>query len=198
MAPIMKNGNDQRGHMLLVVLVLATTMTVFFSLALQPIATTAQRSKERALLYRGEHLATGIRRFYNQHGRFPFELEELLENEPRLIRQLYSDPMTETGGWTLVYLSPLDIQAIQGMNRVTQRVLGMEDRLESNSENVQAKPGLSANPDSVFTIKTQQITGVRSQSNEEGLTVRDDSRIYSDWLFSALPQNQTNTASGKL
>ena len=142
MAPMVKSETrtHKRGHMLLLAIVLATIMSVALALAMQPLATQKQRMKERELVYRGEHLARGIKQFFLKTGRFPFDLEELEEAEPRLVRQLYKDPMTEEGAWTLVYLSASDLNAVKGLNRAAQRVLGIEER-EVNSETVEMKMG---------------------------------------------------------
>lgn len=189
------NGNSpparasrHRGHMLLLAIVLATLMSVFLALAMQPIRTTSQRWRERELVYRGEHLAQGIRQFFLRNRRFPFSLEELLRQDPRSIRELYADPMTRESSWTLVYLTPTDMGGVQRLSSVARRILQGELE-ELNSENIDDKePGLGNPTDSVFSIKDRQITGIRSKSDEEGLRVYQDSRIYSDWLFSALPK----------
>lgn len=213
MVPFITNGNGlprrQRGHLLLAAMVMVTTLTIILAMTMQPLQTTRQRQLEAELIYRGEHLAEGIRRFYFQHGRFPFELEELIDNEPRLVRQIYADPMTEDGAWTLVYLSAFDRPRIAGMNpglnRASRRLAesaadATGDRAlandlartdEENSENEDLRtPGLSRNPDSVFDVNTRQITGLRSRSDTEGFMVRDDSSIYADWLFTAIPKQQ--------
>ena len=205
MAPTIMNGNSHnkskatcprtlrnRGHILLVAIVLAALMSIMMAMALAPVRTAKQRLLERELIYRGEHIADGIRRYYLKKGRFPFTLEELVENEPFFIRKLYADPMTKHGEWTLVYLTPLDRKGVQGLNILT-KYLNLADppETELNSENIdENQPGLSRDPNSVFQIKDQQITGIRSQSNEEGLTERGGSRIYGDWLFSAVPQRK--------
>ncbi len=190
MAPSTTNGNRARGHFLLVALVLVTLMSIMLAMTFQPLRTTHQRISEQELIYRGEHLAAGIRRFYLLKGRFPFSLDELIDEEPRLIRRLYADPMTEDGEWTLVYLNPVDREGVQGLDALA-RFLGVGQDPELNSENVDEKEaGLTRNRRSAFDIQDRQITGIRSKSDEEGFTVREESRLYSDWLFTALPRKQ--------
>ena len=125
-------------------------------------------------------------------------LDELIDEQPRYIRKLYKDPMTEEGEWTLVYLQPMDANALRGLDNLTLTLTGARD-LEANSENEEDKrAGLTRDPSSVFAIKDQQITGVRSKSDREGLTIREESRIYSDWLFSALPKPKQDEEGGLL
>lgn len=183
------NGSrqDSRGHMLLVAIVLATVMSVFLALAVRPLRTQTQRMKERQLVYRGRHIAQGIQRFYFKYKRFPFELEELIDSEPRFIRQLYPDPMTPDGSWDLVYLSPLDRSAIQQLNLPSSLTAAAENLGDRAQESKPTDPN-TAQANSVFAVKTQQITGIRSKSDRTGFMVIDDSRIYSDWLFTALPR----------
>lgn len=167
--------NGERGHVLVVAIVLAATMSVLLAMAIAPLRTQAQRTKEAELIYRGEHLAEGIRRFYFKFKRFPFDLEELVDSEPRMVRSLYPDPLSETGEWDLIYLTPKD----QSTVRVLQRMI--EPVAEEDGQ-----PGQDES--SVFAVKTRQITGIRPKSSETGLTVYQESQIYSDWEFTALPK----------
>ncbi len=178
-----------RGYMLLVAIVMVTVLSLVLAMTLVPIKTTATRMRERELVYRGEHIAAGIRRFYNKYGRFPYELDELIDQEPRFVRQVYKDPMAADGHWTLVFLSATDQSAIAGLDRALGRavsqVTGQEVETEVNSENAAER-----NPSSLFEPGRQQITGIRSSSDKEGLMVRDESTLYSDWLFTALPKKK--------
>ena len=178
--------SGKRGHILLIALVLATVSSILLGLAIQPIRTRQQRVKEQELIYRGEHLAEGIRRFYFKYRRFPYDLEELVEADPRLVRQLYSDPMNPDGEWVPVFLTKIDAAIARGMLRSLQGLVDAQSG-ERNTEN--NGPGLQ-DTGGVFDIKTQQITGIHSASEETGLAERNGSRIYSDWLFSALPQQE--------
>lgn len=179
--------------MLLVAIIAVTVLSLALSMAVQPLRTARQRMLEQELLYRGRHIADGIRRFYIKYGRFPYDLEEMADQEPRFLRKLYTDPMTESGEWTVVYLDPADLGGVKRLNSATRRLLqtvggeavgGIQESVtgeELNSENVPQSQ-------SVFQINNRQVTGIRSKSDEEGLTEFQDSRIYSDWLFSALPE----------
>lgn len=184
-----------KGHMLLVAIIAVTTLSLALSMAVQPLRTARQRMLEQELMYRGKHIADGIRRFYIKFGRFPTDLEELNEQKPRFLRKLYKDPMTDAGEWTLVYLDPTDLRGVKQLNRASRRLLETlgEDQVadvvaeERNSENTPENQ-------SAIQFNNQQITGIRSKSDEEGLTEYQDSRIYSDWLFSAIPEPETGSA----
>lgn len=186
-----------RGNMLLAAIVLVTIVTLILAMSMQPANTAKQRMLERELIYRGEHLAEGIRRFYNKYGRFPYELDELIDDDPRFVRKLYTDPMTEEGDWTLVYLTAQDTQAVKSLNaaqrRLTEAVTGESLPDEVNSENIDENP--QAGGSSLFNSRRQQITGLRSKSEVEGFMIRDDSSIHSDWLFTSLPKPKDDLGS---
>lgn len=184
---------NQRGHLLLVAIVLVTVISIALATVIQPIHTTSVRQKEALLLYRGEHMAAGIRRFYFDKGRFPFDLEELVDTQPRYVRRVYLDPMTEDGEWNLVYLQTGDQESIKDLDGLARTLLFGERTEETNSENLEEQEPGQRKPRGVFAIRDRQITGVRSKSDAEGFTVRGESRIYADWLFSALPDRKDQT-----
>lgn len=189
----MNGSKPQRAQFLLVAIVLVTVISVSLATVIQPIQTTRQRQKEQELIYRGQHLAEGIRQFYFKKGRFPFDLEELVDTDPRFVRRIYQDPMTKDGEWNLVYLNPNDVEQVKDLTSIARRLIYGERTEELNSENLEQQPqGITRNR-GVFAIKDRQITGIRSKSDTEGFTVRNDSRIYADWLFSALPDRDNTT-----
>ncbi|CAM2007745.1 hypothetical protein [Acanthopleuribacter pedis] len=183
----------RKGHMLLVAVIAVTTLSLALSMAVQPLRTARQRMLEQELMYRGKHIADGIRRFYIKYGRFPSDLDELNDQEPRFLRKLYTDPMTEDGEWTLVYLDPTDLRGVRQLNRASRRLLETVGGDEVNQDLVQEERNSENEPErqSAFQINSRQITGIRSKSDEEGLTEFQESRIYADWLFSAIPEPES-------
>lgn len=191
MAPLMANGKTRlpdghpRAHVLLVAIILAVVCSLLLGMAFQPLRSSGQRLKEEELIYRGEHLAQGIRRYYFKYRRFPAKLEDLIESEPRLVRRLYKDPMSPDGAWVLITLSQRDQARTRGLiGRLDQLVRGSGE--EGKGEERQ--------DDSPFAeLRGQQITGVRSASEQTGFRVRAGSRTYADWIFSALPDEEERT-----
>jgi len=180
------NGNS-RGHILLVAIALTAVLSLAMALAIRPIRTAHQRMTERDLIYQGEHLAEGIKRFYFKYRRFPFDLDELVELEPRMVRRVYPDPTSDSGEWQLIYLDRADQSRLQNLNIPESLREVVTEQLEGGQAETTAEP--KPKPfDSVFQIKTRQITGIRPSSKETGLMVYQDSQIYSDWTFSALPR----------
>ncbi len=160
--------NRSKGNVLLVVIIIAALMALGLSLAFQPLRVQKMRQKEDLLIYRGEHLAKGIRAFYFRFGHFPRDLEDLIEVEPRLVRQVYQDPMTESGEWELMYLGKDNLSSAHRLK---------EQYLPSGQQNTHKSSLMSHG---------RQIIGIRSKSTETGYREYQESRIYNDWLFSAM------------
>jgi hypothetical protein len=84
-------------------------MGVFLQRAHLWAPTQLNREREAELIYRGEHLARGIAAFRQKTGRYPISMDELAAHRPRLIREVYRDPMTEDGEWDYIYNVPTSI-----------------------------------------------------------------------------------------
>lgn len=94
--------SSEAGYNLVVLAVLITVMNIAIAAALPYWSSWAKRQKEDELIFRGLQYAEAIRLFRVRQGRLPTALEELIEVEPRVIRQLWSNPMDEEGRWGLL------------------------------------------------------------------------------------------------
>jgi type II secretory pathway pseudopilin PulG len=92
----------EAGYSMVALMVAVTILTILTAMALPVWSQRMQREKEEELIFRGWQYAEAIRVFQQRHGRLPTRLEELIEVEPRSIRQLWKDPMTEDGEWGIV------------------------------------------------------------------------------------------------
>ncbi len=92
----------EAGYNLVVLVVLIAVMNVAVAAALPYWSNWAKREKEHELIFRGLQYAEAIRLFRVRHGRLPTTLDELIEVEPRAIRQLWPNPMAEDGRWGLL------------------------------------------------------------------------------------------------
>jgi len=95
-----------RGYTLSVLLIMMVALGVFMQKAHLWAPTQLNREREAELIYRGEHLARGIAMYRQRTGRFPTSLSEVEALRPRVIRQIYKDPMTEKGDWSFIYNVP--------------------------------------------------------------------------------------------
>ena len=97
-----RTRHSEAGYNLVVLAVLITVMNIAVAAALPYWSSWAQRQKEAELIFRGLQYAEAIRIFRVRQGRLPTALEELVEVEPRTIRQLWPNPMAEDGRWGLL------------------------------------------------------------------------------------------------
>lgn len=93
----------ERGYNLVILMVLIAVLTIGLAAVGPYWSKIIQREKEEELIFRGMQYAEAIRVFQQRFGRPPNRLEELLEVEPRSIRQLWKDPMTKNGRWAIVF-----------------------------------------------------------------------------------------------
>ncbi len=92
----------RRGYNLVILMVLVTVMNVLVAVAMPAWSQAMQREREKELIFRGLQYAEAIRVFQTRTGRYPVSLRELLETEPRSIRQLWTDPTRDDSKWGLV------------------------------------------------------------------------------------------------
>ena len=107
--------SSEAGYNLVVLAVLITVMNIAVAAALPYWSSWAERQKEEELIFRGLQYAEAIRLFRVRQGRLPTALEELIEIEPRVIRQLWPNPMDEDGRWGLL---------MEGASRNTEQQQG--------------------------------------------------------------------------
>lgn len=89
----------ERGFTLVALMIALIVLNVAVATAMQLWSKVAQREKEEELIFRGLQYAEAIRVFQRRFDRPPTTLEELMEVRPRVIRQLWTDPLSESGEW---------------------------------------------------------------------------------------------------
>ncbi len=92
----------QGGYNLVALMVIVGILLLVLGMAIPGFELELKREREEEAIFRGLQIAEAIRVFQLRQGRLPLTLEELLELEPRSIRQLWKDPLTEDGVWGLV------------------------------------------------------------------------------------------------
>jgi type II secretory pathway pseudopilin PulG len=126
-------------------------------------STQIRREKEEELIFRGLQYAEAIRLFQTRFQRFPTTLDELVSVQPRCIRQLWKDPMTEDGKWLPIY---------QGVPITPPPREGPADP---------GGPIQSFAPPK--TVESGPIVGVHSRSTRESIEVWNGQKTYDQWLF---------------
>lgn len=142
-----------RGYTLSIVLVMITVVAVFCLKGRLYEPTQLIREREAELIYRGEHLARGIVAFRLSAGRYPISLDELDKHRPKLIREIYKDPMTKHGQWTFIYIVPT---APSGNNQGLP-IVGVKSR--SQRDSLKVYKGKSLHSDWEFSALDPALGG---------------------------------------
>ncbi|MFQ5526015.1 MAG: hypothetical protein ACE5GX_07100 [Thermoanaerobaculia bacterium] len=206
----------QAGYNLVALMVAVAVVNIGIAAVLPLWSKAIQRQKESELIFRGLQYAEAIRVFQVRTGRFPTRLEELIEIEPRAIRQLWLDPMNEEPEWGLVLAQAAQAPTPQGQ-QITQgsaperrerrrrsrreRRLQREVRRTGRDDGATVTPrqriespggGRRGIPRAGQMVTQGPIIGVHSLSEEVGSKTFEGGSKYSDWKFTTelLPQIQ--------
>ena len=100
----MSQGDRQAGYTLVALVVALAIMSIMMGVAVQTVAFQMQRERETELIFRGRQYVEAIRLFKTKFGRNPMSLKEIWEADPRVIRQDFKDPITDSHNWGLVFV----------------------------------------------------------------------------------------------
>ncbi len=175
------------GYNLVVLAVAITVLNILVAKALPLWSYVVQKEKEEELIFRGLQYAEAIRIFQVRHGRLPTKLEELIKVEPRSIRQLYKNPMSDDGDWGLIFQNSPDQNQGRNLNGNAQRGNRGRRGRDREEDNRNSALGL---PQSGETVRVGPILGVRSQEGGEAIKVfaplggsGGGGSDYSQWKF---------------
>jgi type II secretory pathway pseudopilin PulG len=89
--------------MVMFVMIIAI-MSIMMGAAVEIVSFQMQREKEAELIFRGQQYVEAIRLFRLRFGRYPMRLKEIWEADPKVIRQPWKDPMSDSLDWGLIFL----------------------------------------------------------------------------------------------
>ena len=160
-----------RGYALVALIVVVAVMNVLVAASLPYWSQVIQRDKEAELIFRGLQYAEAIRVFQLRFNRLPNTLDELIEVNPRSIRRLWTDPMTDDGEW----------EPIRG--QVGQAAGGQARQVAGGTAPGGRAGRRSAGRDSRRRQTIGPIIGVRSRSDEEATRTFMGGTTYAKWQF---------------
>ena len=177
---MVKRRRGEDGYNLVILIVLITVLNVMVAVALPLWSYTIRREKEEEAIFRGLQYAEAIRVFRQRFGRYPVKLEELMEVEPRSIRQLWSEPLTEEGEFGLVVEGPPPAPAGPD-GRDPPPPTGREVRLptEQASRNVYSGFGIAGKGS---RVRTNLIKLPRSGAEDEEVETAGPVAIHGVYL----------------
>jgi len=186
---MVKRKHSEAGYNLVILMVAMTLLNIALAIALPKWSHVIRREREEELISRGWQYAEAIRVFQNRFQRLPVRIQELTEVEPRSIRKLWKDPMTEDGNWALIppggQGQPLTPQPIGPDGRPMPPPEGEQ---EPDGEPQEPDDDLEIDPDTGIGQKkgTQQVgpfTGVHSRSGKESILIFNGRNRYDEWHF---------------
>jgi len=165
-------------------MVLLTLLSIAIAISLPAWSGVIRREKEEELIFRGLQYAEAIRVFNIRFQRPPIRLEELIEVEPRSIRRLWKDPMTENGKWALIPLqgpagpTPQDPS---GGDKDQQQMDGDPNGRERDGEEDSGEGGFG--PKKGEEVQVGPFKGVHSRSSKTSFLVFNGRDRYDEWHF---------------
>jgi len=181
----MKSPSPQAGYNLVILMVLLTVLNIVIAASLPAWSGLIRRDKEEELIFRGLQYAEAIRVFQNRFGRPPVRIQELIEVQPRSIRKLWKDPMTDDGNWKLISLqapmalqvqNPQDPEGPQGPQKGEEEQNGREDGADKND-------GADGKPKEGEEIQVGPFKGVHSRSDKTSFLRFNGKDRYDEWWF---------------
>src|SRR2546423_3128976 len=104
MTTMNNTSRNQRGYILLSVMLLMTIMLLTLTIEAPRIAQQIKREKEEELIHRGNEYKSATKKYFRKFGRYPVSLEQLENtNNFRFLRKRYKDPFTGKDDWRLIH-----------------------------------------------------------------------------------------------
>lgn len=184
----MKTRRTESGYNFVILVMAIAVLNIMAAAALPLWSHVIRREKEEELIFRGFQYAEAIRVYKMRFGgQPPTRLAELVEREPRSIRQLWKDPMTEDGKWRLIFQNqggplnipdPNDPNGREGSGGKDPEGGGEEGEGEGEGEEESSfgKPKEEE-------VQVGPISGVRSRSRDASILVFYGRERYDEWEF---------------
>ena len=188
-------GRDERGFLMVALLVAMSVMAIAMSVALPTWRTLAQREKEAELIFRGEQYGRAIALFQRRYGNASPPNLDVLINE-RFLRKKYLDPMTG-GEFALVTAG----QPVPGEGQ-TQSPPGTNPSGGRGGINLQPTGRQGGGREGgtflqgVGGVGRGGIVGVVSRSTERSFRLYNGRDTYNQWVFMGVQQGRAGGGGG--
>ncbi|MFO7692563.1 MAG: type II secretion system protein [Vicinamibacterales bacterium] len=180
------------GYAMAALLVTLGVMGVVLGMAMPVWRTVVQREKEEELLFRGRQYARAIQLYQRKFAAtYPASVDVLVEQ--RFLRKKYTDPMTKSGEFEILYQGTLaQRQAASMAGRG-----GTPGGTQPGAGRAGATGQMMTAPGSPFGSQTTGpqggVVGVASKSKEPSIRILDGRTTYNEWQFIWTPPPATRT-----
>ncbi|HEX3128623.1 MAG TPA: hypothetical protein VH394_14925 [Thermoanaerobaculia bacterium] len=190
-----KHRHSEAGYNLVILMMALTVLNILIAAALPKWSHIIRREREEELISRGWQYAEAIRIFQNRFQRLPVRVQELVEVEPRSIRRLWKDPMTEKGAWVLI--PPGTGPA------VTPQPGGPDGRDDQQGpdgtdagEEIPDNTGIGDKNEGVQQVGP--FIGVHSRSKKESILIFNGHDRYDQWQFTVEMLTQGGSGGNRM
>ncbi len=175
------SGGGEGGYTLVIVVLTIAIMSIMMTVAVQTVEFQMRREREAELIFRGEQYVEAIRVFKARYGRYPVRLEEMWEANPKVMRQKWKDPMTDSEKWGLLFLGQEGRRigpqnAFPGTPVPTETVTHQGTGSQFDEQSAFGGPGLEGE-------KIGPIVGVHSTLCEDSVKIYEGRSNYCEWQF---------------
>jgi type II secretory pathway pseudopilin PulG len=178
---MVKHRRSEAGYNLVILMMSLLVLNIMMAAALPKWSHIIRREREEELISRGWQYAEAIRIFQNRFQRLPVRVEELIEVEPRSIRKLWKDPMTEDGKWFLIPPGTGG-QVTPPPNGPNGQPGPGPDGSDSGepSEETSGDTGIG---EKKGEVQVGPFIGVHSRSTKESILIFNGHDRYDEWQF---------------
>jgi len=173
--------SSEAGYTLAMLVMVIAIMAIMMAAAVEIVSFQAQREKEAELIFRGQQYVEGIRLYRMKYGRYPMRMKELWEADPKVLRRKWSDPITGSDKWGIVFQGQEGRRVRPpgtGRRPTPTRTPVFERQREGEGE------------------KVGPIIGVHSLSTDTSIKVYEGRTQYDMWKFVLQEQGQAPRTGG--
>ena len=160
--------SSEGGYTLALLVMVIAVMAIMAGAAVQLASFQMQREKEAELIFRGEQYVEGIRLYRQKFGRYPVRMKELWEADPKVLRRKWTDPMTGTERWGVIF---------EGQQGQEMRAPGVDTRVTPTRTPVFERNRQGEGE------KVGPIIGVHSLSTDQSIKIYQGRNQYNMWKF---------------
>ena len=178
----------EAGYTLVMVVMIVAIVAIMMGVAVQTVSFQMQREREAELIFRGKQYVEGIRLYRQKYGRYPMRMKELWEADPRVLRRKWTDPITGSEEWGVVFLGQegQQVGAPGGPTAPGQS----RPRSTPTRTPVFGDRGLGGRGE-----KVGPIIGVHSLSSDASIKVYEGRTQYNEWKFVFLEDQGQGTGT---
>jgi type II secretory pathway pseudopilin PulG len=179
--------SQEAGYTLVVFVMIVAVMAILMAVAVEIVSFQAQREREAELIFRGQQYVEAIRLYKQKYGRNPMRMKELWEANPRVLRQKWKDPITDSEEWDLIFLG----QEGGGPTVPGGRARGPRPTPTRTPIFERERAGGDGGE------KVGPIIGVRSFSTDPSIKIYEGRTTYAEWKFILVEGEQQGQRGGE-